>query len=390
MIASTSASSSVEPLHAGAHRRSDPAKDHQDASGRGLPRRPASPTLLMRLSSMERGGELLDQSRALAATIVTCTYNGARRIVPTIEAIAGQQLPDRAFEWIVVDNNSTDGTGKLVDGHPAVRALRERSCVVRVVVEPRLGLSSARLRGAREASSPLVAFVDDDNVPDPTYLAEGVREFETHPELGVLVARVRPVYEVAPPPSLRRREHLLAVNDRLGDQRLELDGAGTLPPTVGAGLWVRRDAFLRAFASERGWMMSDRTGSALVSGGDIEIGLLLRASGWRCVYSPSVRIAHHIPATRCRTSYVMRLIAGIVRSELTLKARHDASFRPTLERVKSCFRFLWALLASPVLACTRVDGPREVLFVLASRLASVLGPFSESADHRQGRASSRT
>jgi len=322
----------------------------------------------------------LNDSRVLAATIVTCTYNGARRILPTIEAIAAQQLPQRAFEWIVVDNNSTDGTGKLVDGHPAVRALRERSCVVRVVVESRQGLTWARLRGARQASSPLVAFVDDDNVPDPTYLAEGVHEFETHAELGVLVARVRAVYEMAPPPSLKRREHLLAVNDRLGDQRLELNGTDSFPPTVGAGLWVRRDAFLRAFASERGWMMSDRSGDALVSGGDIEIGILLRATGWHCVYSPSVGIAHHIPATRCRTLYVMRLIVGIVRSELTLKARHDTSFRPTLERVKSCFRFAGALLASPVLACTRVDGPREVLFVLASRLASVLGPFSEEPD----------
>lgn len=127
-------------------------------------------------------------------------------------------------------------------------------------------------------------------------------------------------------------------------------------------------------------MMSDRSGDELVSGGDIEIGILLRAAGWRCVYSPKVGIAHHIPATRCRTRYVMHLITGIVRSELTLKARHDAAFRPTIERVKSCFRFAWALLASPVLAWTRVDGPREVLFVLASRLASVRGPFSEEPD----------
>lgn len=198
---------------------------------------------------MDRGHKALDDSRALVVTIVTCTYNGARRIVSTIEAIAAQTLSDRTFEWIVVDNNSTDGTRELVEGHPAVRALRDRSCLVRVVTESRQGLTWARLRGARQASSPLVAFVDDDNVPDPTYLAEGVREFETHPELGVLVARVRAVYEVPPPPSLRRREHLLAVNDRLGDQRFELDGTDQLPPTVGAGLWVRREAFLRAFAA---------------------------------------------------------------------------------------------------------------------------------------------
>src|SRR5260370_8833026 len=63
-----------------------------------------------------------------------------------------------------MDNGSTDDTGVVVrELASGVRRLRH-------IVEPRLGVSLVRNRGAGEASGDLVAFLDDASVAAPHWL----------------------------------------------------------------------------------------------------------------------------------------------------------------------------------------------------------------------------
>jgi len=100
----------------------------------------------------------------ITATVAICTRNRAQLVTRAIEPAVAQSQACQA-EVLVVDNASTDDT-------PAVLARmgRDAAPTVRVIREPRLGLSAARNRALVETSTDIVVFLDDDAVPRPGWL----------------------------------------------------------------------------------------------------------------------------------------------------------------------------------------------------------------------------
>jgi GT2 family glycosyltransferase len=128
----------------------------------GLVRRDRSPKPALEAVS----GTLADGPRAGSAewprcSVVICSYNGARTIAEALTAATALDYPD--FEVIVVDDGSTDATAEIA-----------RSYGARVISTENRGLSSARNTGAEAATGEIVAYCDDDAMPDEhwlTYLA---------------------------------------------------------------------------------------------------------------------------------------------------------------------------------------------------------------------------
>ena len=86
--------------------------------------------------------------------------------------------------------------------HPHARYIREET----------LGISSARLRGMREAGADLV--VDDDNVLGVDYLSEAIRIKQEWPRLGVWGSgAIIPEFEVEPAGHLQEFMGMLALRD---------------------------------------------------------------------------------------------------------------------------------------------------------------------------------
>jgi len=79
----------------------------------------------------------------------------------------------RDVEVIVVNNASTDGTGRVARGYPGAI----------VVDEPRKGLLFARRAGFERATGDLVANVDADTMLTPGWIETVMSEFEKDPEL---------------------------------------------------------------------------------------------------------------------------------------------------------------------------------------------------------------
>lgn len=94
-------------------------------------------------------------------SIVVPAYNEARYLADTLQAVAdaAHRLPAGEVEVIVVDNNSTDGTGELAAGLGA-----------RVVHEPRRGVCAARQAGAAQARGDIIVSTDADTCPPPDWL----------------------------------------------------------------------------------------------------------------------------------------------------------------------------------------------------------------------------
>jgi len=306
-------------------------------------------------------------------SVIIPAYNAAERIAAPLKGLAAQDDAVGRFEVIVVDNASTDRTADAVEQSPATADLRRRGHVVRVLREPRPGLVNARMCGILEAQSEVVAFIDDDNDPEPGYLAAGVSAM-ADPTVGLLVSRVIASYEIPAPPSVRKRESILGTSNFLGDQRIVWGPETVIAPTIGAGMWVRRDLFLGLLPwDDPGAVLSGRTGNSLISGEDIEIGVHVGKAGYNRVYVPEMRVRHIMPERRQQTRYFSRLIVAIVRSLLTVRARYCGySHRPML----GVSRLALALAAAPIVVL-RNDGRREILFILAGRWAEILGPFRD-------------
>src|SRR5205823_3016543 len=88
-----------------------------------------------------------------------------------LAALLAQNLAPADYEIIVADDAASDETRRIVELSAAVPAARY------VPVTGRHGPAAARNRGWRAARAPIVAFTDDDCVPDPGWLGAGLRAF---------------------------------------------------------------------------------------------------------------------------------------------------------------------------------------------------------------------
>jgi FkbM family methyltransferase len=306
------------------------------------------------------------------ATVIIPAYNCAHRVGVPLEALAAQDAAAGSFEVVVVDNASRDDTARAAIEHPATAALRSIGCDVRVVREDRAGLGFARARGVAAARGQIVCFVEDDTVPAPDFVREGLRAFEDS-SVGLIVSQFAPRYEHLPPEAVRRREHLFGVNVTQGDSLVDYGAGATAIPSIGAGLWVRKTAWEQAMGGAAQPVLRDRAGPELGTGGDIEIGYLVGRAGWKRLYWPAARLEHVIAARRFRLGYFCKLIRAIVRSELRFAKRYDTG-PGRYSRPGAVGRLFAALLATPFLVL-RDDGLREVAFVLTDRWARVMGPY---------------
>lgn len=106
-------------------------------------------------------------------SIVTPTFNRAR-LLPRLWKSLRAQTEGR-FQWIVVDDGSTDDTPGVVE-----RFGDERIMYVR---QSNRGCNAARNRGEREIRAPYVIFLDsDDELYDDDTLRVMVEEMESAPE----------------------------------------------------------------------------------------------------------------------------------------------------------------------------------------------------------------
>lgn len=118
-----------------------------------------------------------------ALSVVIPTFNRAKLLDRTLVALEGQVGLDVGVEVVVVDDGSIDTTADVVAGHPKVVHLYQANA----------GPAAARNTGWRKANAPIVAFTDDDTVPDPRWLADLVAAFRTGPTLDAAGGTVRPL-----------------------------------------------------------------------------------------------------------------------------------------------------------------------------------------------------
>jgi glycosyltransferase involved in cell wall biosynthesis len=129
---------------------------------------PRSRTLDVKRSQSTSSADRVDVSVVVASR--------ARRALleRCLEALCDQTLPRDRFEVVVCDDESPEPLAPLVDGFSDRLALT-------IVRQRHAGPAAARNEGARHASGPLLAFTDDDCVPDEHWLELLLGRANRHP-----------------------------------------------------------------------------------------------------------------------------------------------------------------------------------------------------------------
>lgn len=251
-------------------------------------------------------------------SVIVCTHNPRKDyLARSLRALEQQTLERSRWEFLVVDNASAERLDKMLDlsWHPLARVIRE----------PELGLTPARLRGIRESSGETLVFVDDDNVLAPDYLAEVMRITSTHSFLGAWSGAVSGEFEATPPEWTRRYWGNLVIRDVTRDMWSNIYWNDSTTP-LGAGLCVRRSVaqeYLRLHDEGFRTFRMDRAGQSLVSGGDNDLAACAIDIGLSCGIVASLKVKHLIPSERLTEEYLLRLIEGVAYSSVILR-----SFRP--------------------------------------------------------------
>ena len=102
------------------------------------------------------------QKENLFLTVFTPTYNRVQTLDRVFESIRKQSLQkingEYIFEWIIVDDGSTDGTRELVD-----KWKKEVDFPIRYVYQSNRGKPTASRKGIEEAKGELFLFADSDD-----------------------------------------------------------------------------------------------------------------------------------------------------------------------------------------------------------------------------------
>lgn len=243
------------------------------------------------------------RSRMVDLTIAIPTYNGEHRLPAVLERLRSQIYPaSLSVEVLVIDNNSRDRTAQVVQAYQ-----KQFPFPLRCIHEGQQGAAFARRRAIEEASSDLIGFLDDDNLPDPDWAAAAWAFAQAHPQAGAWGSRIWAACEVPPLPALKPLLPFLAITDRGSHPLRYCRRRGVLPPS--AGLVVRRGAWLGSIPAHT--ILVGRTEGNWLAGEDIEVLAYMQRSGWEIWYNPAMQMNHVIPPWRLERQYLIPLFCGI-------------------------------------------------------------------------------
>jgi len=201
------------------------------------------------------------------AAVVVPTYRRPDRLGRLVDALAEQQVPGKTWEIVVVDDCSGPEVAEMLAKMP------ERVPVpLRVLSTPvNSGPAAARNIGWRATDAPILAFVDDDVVPDPDWLANAIAVMDADPAYGVVQGRT------TQPDGVDLDGLPMCTMFRF------IDGPG--PYFEGCNILYRREAIeaFGGFDEQIAWWGEDTT-----------VGWQVVEAGWKRGWAGDARVVHDI------------------------------------------------------------------------------------------------
>jgi glycosyltransferase involved in cell wall biosynthesis len=274
-------------------------------------------------------------NNALQISVVICSYNRADYIIGAVESLYNQTLDKKRFEVFVVDNNSIDNTGDLVqeymEQHPDLH--------LHYLTESRQGASFARNTGAAFSSSPLLCFMDDDAIAEKDYLQRIIDFFDSHPEAAGMGGRIIPRYIPGEPKWMSHFVSSLVGNFDYSPHMTAF-AEGKYP--LESNMVVRKEDFDAVGGFNTA--LPGVKGTLRIGGEGKDFFLRIHAKKREIWYDPFAIVHHVVEVKKLTPHYMYRVASGIGRGErVRTKAISNWAF------IKKILEYLYKLAGSMVL-----------------------------------------
>jgi GT2 family glycosyltransferase len=217
----------------------------------------------------------------LRVSVVVVNWNRRELLRACLKSLESQTAA--AFEVIVVDNGSTDGSAEMVErDYPRTRVIRNHV---------NRGFCAANNQGIRASDAEFVALLNNDAEAEPGWLDAMIKALDGRPDCGMAASKIL-VHE--DPGRIDKAGHLIfpdGQNRGRGSGELDrgqYDNSGdTLWPDGCAALYRKEMLSAIGGFDEDLFAYAD----------DAELGLRARIAGWSCVYTPRAVVRHHRGST---------------------------------------------------------------------------------------------
>jgi glycosyltransferase involved in cell wall biosynthesis len=166
----------------------------------------------------------------LVSVIIT-VFNGEKYLREAIESVIGQTYD--SFELIVVDDGSTDNSGKIANGFtPQLRYFYQENC----------GQGAALNRGIELSRGRFLSFLDDDDLWTKDKLARQMAAFADNPEADIVFGHVEQFYSSELDENYRKSVRI---------------PAKVMPGYFKGSMLIKRDSFSRVGKFDTRWRLGD-------------------------------------------------------------------------------------------------------------------------------------
>lgn len=272
-------------------------------------------------------------------SIIIPTHNRAETLRNAIESII--PLRNEAdFEFVIVDNNSSDQTRQVVESY---------SAVAKYVFEGKTSFTMARKTGADNASGEILLYLDDDVLVKPGTLKNIVDVFTSYSDCGVIAGKIDAKFLENPPawaldcqksfngwslfnhetyPELIEgvQEVGSAAGPMMAIRKTVYDLVGGFPPdTVGVETNKGPKSFNKLY----------------IGPGDYGLCLKVRSAGFKILFSDAASVFHVIPPTRFTVEFWRsRMIGEGYHQAISQRGFfHAGRIRAYLTRIRYAYHF---------------------------------------------------
>jgi glycosyltransferase involved in cell wall biosynthesis len=270
-------------------------------------------------------------------SLIISTRNRSRQLVRCLDAVRLVHF-ERAWEFIIVDNGSTDETAAVVQGF-----IDSNSVATTYVVEPKPGKSNALNTALQIARGDVLVFTDDDCYPAPDFLSAVWSAFED-PALGYVTGRIL----LHDPEDAR-----MTIKESTTPATFPARSFIPCGEVSGANMAFRREVLCRIGGFDPFFGPGSRFQAVAE---DLDVAGRASAAGWQGQYRPEIVVRHHHGR---KVSDIPRLVKsygigiGAYHMKLLLDGGELRWFAQSIYQVRRRLRASWiSVLWEPVGAAT--------------------------------------
>lgn len=214
-------------------------------------------------------------------SVVIPNWNGKHFLHTCLDALNRQKYPN--LEVIIADNASEDGSQAFVEAnYPHVKIVQ---------LPENRGFTGACNAGMQASQGDFISLLNNDTEVDDEWVSEVVAAFERHPEAGIVASKML---------LFDKRDHIhttgdfFTVDGKAGNRGVWEQDTGQYDTEEYVFSACGGSSVYRKTMLDQIGLLDDDFFFSLE---DIDLGWRAQLTGWRCLYTPSAIVYHHLAAT---------------------------------------------------------------------------------------------